>query len=261
MSERTRYIIIGMQRSGTTVTHVSLYGHPNVCAMIDEFRVAPFFTAGVASFTVGGTNPWEREHGYKQLFDAVTIYYGSPPYAPEPYSGSDQNPKPEILANGMKIAVPRAADAKALAASLVEFFPEMKIIYVHRDDWLAQYASLQRAAKSGKWHSWTKVDADPAKEPGKIEIVAEQFEAYIHQALEMQETFEGLRATHSVCDVRYETDIAQNSLETSYRVFDFVGVPRVDPTWVNSQKVSPPIEDFVSNHADMRELLDRRRGH
>jgi hypothetical protein len=121
-TDKTRYVIVGMARSGTTATHNAVFGHPNVCAMADEFRVDPFFTKGVACFTVGGNNKWERRINYNALFDAVTKY---PVGRPDPdgkrliaYNGTPSVPKQENLAHGLKVAIPSAEDAKNLVDSL-----------------------------------------------------------------------------------------------------------------------------------------------
>ena len=46
-----RYILVGPARSGTTVTHLALKGHPNVSAVRDEVRIDPLFTQGMGAFT------------------------------------------------------------------------------------------------------------------------------------------------------------------------------------------------------------------
>ena len=44
---RKRFVIVGMARSGTTVTLQALQGHPDVRTAMDEIRVDPFFTRGI----------------------------------------------------------------------------------------------------------------------------------------------------------------------------------------------------------------------
>ena len=83
--DRVRYVIVGLARSGTTATHAAIYGHPHICAMADELRVSPFFTSGVATFTVSGENQYERRIASDRIFDAITIY---PPRAPDPRAGT-----------------------------------------------------------------------------------------------------------------------------------------------------------------------------
>jgi len=48
-----RYLIVGCGRSGSTLIHLLLKGHPNIVALNDELKVSPFFTKGISTFTFG----------------------------------------------------------------------------------------------------------------------------------------------------------------------------------------------------------------
>jgi hypothetical protein len=101
--QKTRYLIVGMARSGTTVTHRALYGHPKVCALDDEIRVDPFFTRGIEAFTVGGANPWERENGSLQLFDALTSFEPGDPDPSGLWRPVSGTPSPARQRHGKKL--------------------------------------------------------------------------------------------------------------------------------------------------------------
>ena len=49
----TRFLIIGYQRSGTTVISHLLRGHPDVSSLGGELRIEPFFSHGTRVFTGG----------------------------------------------------------------------------------------------------------------------------------------------------------------------------------------------------------------
>ena len=259
---RTRYIIIGMARSGTTATHTAVYGHPNVCAMADEFRVEPFFSKGVACFTVGGHNGWERHRNSYALFDAVTVY---PRGAPDPdgkrliaYCGTPSVPKQDILANGLKVAIPSAEDAATLVESLQKYYPDLLVIHVRRSDWVAQFASLQRAAKSGVWHTR---DDNPTERPAgeKMHLDANQFANYLQMASETERHLLSLRQSHRVCEFSYEQDLAPNDPTAMHRVFEFLSLRPLDPTWMRLTKTAPPLEDFVANVDELRGMMAAHR--
>lgn len=257
----TRYIIVGMQRSGTTATNRALFGHPNICAMADEFAVDPFFTKGVACFTVGGQNRWERLRNYARLFDAVTIY---PADTPDPegkrliaYCGTPKHPKQEVRANGLKVAIPSANDARLLVESLREYFRDLRVVHVRRADWVAQYASLLRAQKSGQWHSWTTANP-PAALPERLTIPVDAFTNYVRMALEIEGQLLRLRETHQVCEFNYESDL-EHAAGAWDRLFEFLGVLPMQPDWMGSSKVAPPVEEFVTNVAELRQALARLR--
>ena len=65
-----RYVVLGLARSGTTVVHFALKGHPNIAALNDEVRVS-FFTEGISTFTQRDDNVLEKKVGSLSLFDAV----------------------------------------------------------------------------------------------------------------------------------------------------------------------------------------------
>lgn len=255
----TRYVIVGMARSGTTATHVALYGHPQVCAMADEVRVDPFFTRGVACFTVGGKNEWERARSYQPLFDALTRYR---PEAPDPegkrliaYNGTPQLPKADLLAHGLKVAIPSAEDAQRLVECLQDHFRWAKIIHVRRRDWLAQFASLSRALSTGVWHtSGDKKDPGKAHEP--MHLLPQQFEKYLEQCAEIERQLFRLRSSHETLEFRYEEELATDDARRFDRIFEFLGVPAIAPTWLKLTKTAPPLESYVANTAELRTMLD-----
>jgi LPS sulfotransferase NodH len=260
---RTRYIIIGMQRSGTTATNRAVFGHPNICGIPDEFKVAPFFTQGIAAFTVGGINRWERLRNYYKLFDSLTLYQAEKP-DPEGkrligYCGTPDHPKQEIRANGLKVAIPNVEDAKLLVDSLQEYLRDLVVIYVRRFDWVAQFASLLRAQKTGAWHSWTSETKNVSEQKVRFEIPVVEFEQFIDGAKQIGAELGRLRESHKIHDFSYEKDLVGNSPACWSDVFEFLGVPPIEPVWMRSSKVAPPLEEFVANVTELHRVLESRR--
>lgn len=257
----TRYVIVGMARSGTTAVHRAIYGHPNICAIDDEIRVQPFFSLGVATFTVGGKNEWERRRSALPLFDAITRYR---PEEPNPdgrlvgYCGTRAFPKHEIRAHGLKVAIPNAEDAGLLVESLQLDFPGVKIVHVRRNDWVAQCASLERAMKSGVWHSF----AEKREATGSVErmtIPEPRFRKYVQMANEVEAQLARLGRSHEVFDFSYEQDLEGGRSEVWLEVFRFLGVPEIAPVWMRSSKVAPPLESFLENTAELQGILTEMR--
>ena len=56
-----RFLTVGTQRSGTTVSHVALRGHPDVRAVSDEIAIDPFFTDGRSVFSAHAKNDSSQE--------------------------------------------------------------------------------------------------------------------------------------------------------------------------------------------------------
>lgn len=123
---RTRFLIVGSPRSGTSVTHACIQGHPQATGAEDEVRVEPLFTRGIAAFTFGNESWPERQRGYRALFDAIA-------------GGGDD---PAIRAHGMKVTLGTPEEAMDLANTLRDHLPSVRVVLVHREDLVAQYASL-----------------------------------------------------------------------------------------------------------------------
>lgn len=254
---RRRFLIVGMARSGTTVTHQALQGHPNVRSNMDEVKVDPFFTRGLASFTVGGQNEYERDHGYGLMIDALTLI---PCDLRTPglmgYGGLEDVPKGEVLANGIKVAVGNAKQAEQVVSALTGHasLGDLAVIRVIRRDLVAQHASLQRAVRTGRWHSFsqpTNKDVDPN---APFEIPEEQFRGYCRDALVALDKLGALRATHRMLDLSYEDEIAALGSAAFHRVYEFLGVPEVDISWIGSKKVAPSVDRYVTNAARLYEV-------
>jgi len=146
-----RFVILGMQRSGTTVTHVCLSGHPNVSMAADEVFAEPFFTRGLATFTGGKETFQDRKDGYGKLFNLITASKAN---------GS-------TLAAGFKVAIGNTREAIDVANCLREYFEGTRIILVQRTDLAAQYGSLRRAILSGQWHAW---EGERSRSDHRIEL-------------------------------------------------------------------------------------------
>lgn len=250
-----------MARSGTTVTLQALQGHPNVRACMDELKVTPFFTQGVGAFTVSGVNDYERDHSYGLLLDAMTMIpcslHGKDLMG---YGGTDAFPKGEILASGVKVAVSTIDEAELLSASLAKYesLKDVAIVRVERRDLVAQCASLWRAKRSGRWHSFYSSPATVADPKAPFEIPEGDFHFYCDEAAAVRGSFDRLAKSHRVIEVSYEDEIARMGPAAFQRTFSFLGLPQISPTWLGSEKVAPPIESFVLNSRRLYEILAKK---
>lgn len=234
MTDSRRFFIVGMQRSGTTVTQVCLSGHPDVSMPGDEVLASPFFTVGLATFTKG-KEPYEsRALGYQGLFDLIATYLAKRP----------------SLAHGFKVAVGNHAEALDVCNCIRDFFPDARVVLVSRDDLVAQCGSMALATKSGEWHAW---EGQKRTEAGKIELPVAAFDRYAKDCRRAVAQLRTLARTHEVLDFGYETHI-----DGEFRhdvLFDFIGVPRVDVTWMRMEKLAPPPRDFITNYDALRARL------
>jgi len=116
-----RYIIAGPARSGTTITHLAIMGHPNACALNDEINVYPFFYKGFATFTSGAEKEKEKDEGLSILFNALTTVYRAD----------------KTIAHGMKTTVQSIDAANVFVEALKIKLKDVKIILTARNDIVA----------------------------------------------------------------------------------------------------------------------------
>ncbi len=229
---RTRYVIVGLPRSGTTLIHKAIAGHPNASALNDELRVSPFWDLGLSTFTFGHETPEERRAGHVALFDAVTSIAASA----------------ETRAFGVKCCVSSPKEAELVVTSTMRTISGVKMIVVVRRDLVAQYASLLRARRSGAWHSWRHADRPPV---AQVHIRPLLFDRYVTNALD---TLARLQCAPAAYLVVFEELVASKA-DGFRRIFDFLDLPDVPIDWELGDKVSPLPEAYIDNYHEMSNRL------
>jgi hypothetical protein len=229
---RTRYVIVGLPRSGTTLVHKAISGHPNASALNDELRVSPFWDRGLSTFTFGHETPEERRGGQVALFDAVTSIAASA----------------ETRALGVKCCVSSPKEAELVVTSAMRTIPGVKMIVVVRRDLVAQYASLLRARRSGAWHSWRHTDRPPVAD---VHIRPLLFDRYVTNALDTMARLQCAKAAYLVV---YE-ELVVNKADGFRGIFDFLALPDVPIDWELGDKVSPVPETYIDNYPEMSSRL------
>jgi len=208
-----------------------------------EVRVSPFFTEGMAVFTTGDESYAERRTGIRDMFDRLALVA----HTANRNASAEQAPS----AIGLKVAYQTPEEAADLANSIREFFPELRIILVVREDLVAQQGSLMLAQQTGKWHAW-KGDKD-AQAKKTLSIPLESFHSYADDIRRGMSLLEDLATTHPVLRFSYEQDIcAQPDYEKLYR---FLGIEELPPEWVRMKKAAPPPQSFIENYDELRTAL------
>lgn len=226
-----RFVIVGNQRSGTSVTHDVVAGHPDVTACPTEVRASPFFTDGASVFTTIEM-PWEqRAPCHRRIFDALAGRTGTADHR----------------ARGIKVAIPTPEIAADLANCVREHFPGMRILLVRREDLVAQFASLRRAQTTGQWHSWQSTGESP-----RITLADEELRSYAKDCLRIEAQLRSLQRTHPLLEVVYERDIRTGRWD---QLFEFLDLEVRTIDWPVMQKVAPPAEDYVQDYARLSRML------
>jgi hypothetical protein len=225
----TRYLIIGRARSGTTVTHLVLLGHPNVAALNDELKPEPFFTRAISSFTFGNDLPEERALGLSRLFDAVTSIRATA----------------DTLALGAKTVCNSPELAARLVETLRERMPELKIVHFVRQDLVALYGSARQGRRSGIMHSW--YPDYQSRTVDTMRIRKWPFTTFALGCLRTNEAVCKLGDSHDYMEIVYE-DYLNDPESIHQQLFEFLGLPVVAATWLKSEKVMPPASQYIRNY-------------
>jgi hypothetical protein len=220
--------------------HPTLGGHPNIAALNDELRIWPFFTQGICTFTYGNNPKVEKSLGYFALFHALTSILATE----------------NTTTFGAKCVCNSKAAARAVVATLQQYLRDVKVILMTRNDLVAQYGSVIVGNTSGLMHSWYK-GVEDRKIP-QITINKWLFINYVIKCLDINVVLSELRKTHEILECYYEDFLANQAL-VEKRVFDFLGVPQIEVTWLKSSKLMPAPEKYIRNYSDMRNLLERLR--
>lgn len=220
MGEPTRFVIVGMQRSGTTVTHDYLQGHPEVATPTEEVHAA-FFAAGDAS----GPR-------FLDVFDHV--------------AGRQSGHR----AVGLKTALPWAAHAVRIADRLRQV-PAVRVVLVERADLVAQLGSLRRAQSVGTWHRDRQTQSD--RSGMRIRIGADEFAHYVAEVEQSLAPLRGLDGGR-LLRLGYERDIASSRFGAELSAF--LGITPRGSEVVRLAKVAPAAADYIEDHAALRRLQD-----
>lgn len=233
----TQFLVLGPQRSGTTVTYVAVRDHPQVCGLSDEVDPVALFDRGVLVFTRSEfVNPRLRPVYIPRLFEAIAL----------------AEAKPTTRAGGMKSAVANRKQAELMVQSLCGPLRHVKVILTIRSDLIAQFGSLKRAQATDQWHSWragNKIDI-------KLTLDVNEFVNYVKTCRELNELLRSIASARpDVLELSYETDILADPRGAASKLFAFLGVDDLEPTWVKSEKVAPPPEDYIVNLAELQQAL------
>ncbi len=217
-----RFVILGMQRSGTTYAAAALRGHPQVSMLGPELK-QEFFSHGMQRFVSGEGTLEAVRRAYPKMFDAMTAQ------------------RDGALAWGAKSAVATHAEAVLLCDCLEQFFCEAKVVLVTRDDAVASYGSLERAKSSGVWHSFAG-----GSTTGALRIAPRKLFSYLEVRELVTRRFRTLSRSRDFLELNYERDIADGG--APQKLFRFLGLDPVDPDWIRIKKLNPDARDYIKNY-------------
>ena len=202
-----------------------------------ELKIIPFFSQGLATFTVGSLKKKEEAVAHLALFDLMASLI----------------PKPAANTYGMKCCPATPDEARQAVETLKRRMPGVKIILTTRDDLVAQFGSLTLAKQTNVWHS-----TDAGFVRGKrtsLMLSVSDFSDYALACREVTRILGELQTSHDTIEAPYEELIAHPSV--IYRkLFDFVGLAQTEVTWQTMEKVNPPAHEYIENYVELTRCLE-----
>lgn len=208
------FLIAGLPRSGTTLLHTYLNTHPNIHS--------------------------QGEIHLKALLQPEKIF--------KPYGQ-------HIHAAGAKLMLPYQ-DVQTnidLLKQLLQQFPELKVIFIQRENLLHWYISLQIALKTSQW-SQSGNKATTSLTDKQLFIPTDKLLSQLQQAEESIKIYQTVFKKVSLLELSYE-NLSQNPQDILPEIQDFIGV-QPSPLLSLLQKQNPePLSELILNYEEVSRTL------
>lgn len=236
----TRFLVIGYQRSGTTVLSLLINGHPNVSSLDGELRIDPFFSLGTRTFTGGYASKIAAKNGHSLLFNALT----------------SENYDDQTIACGAKTVCNAPKLANKIVKTVSNHLKDVKIVLIRRENLVAQYGSAMEQKRTGVSHSWYRNwKGQNAK---KLKINKLLFKRYVLVVLATYDELRKLARTNQILEISYEK-FNQNKDSVYGDILNFLDLPYIEPSWLSSKKVLPSPENYISNYKEIEMVLQETK--
>jgi len=240
MNTMRRFLLVGMQRSGTTVTRAQLESHPQVAMFRDELHTA-FFATAIGTRSRTGETREDRTTSLLEVWDHLV------------------GPRPDVVAGGIKTALPSAAYAARLVGCLQEHGPGIDLIVVHRRDLVAQLGSLKRAQAAGVWHR--RANAAAADIDRRVRITDAELAGYVRECIDSHRLLAQLADGRRTLHLDYDDDIVAG--RDWPRLCEFLAIEPLPRPEGSFRKFSPPaidyIDDYLAHSAALPALVEAVR--
>jgi LPS sulfotransferase NodH len=248
LTEPTRFIIAGTQRTGTTLLRTSLSSHPRIACHGEVFKL------GKSPYALpGGYWDYSRQTALRRLGAALRPQHSFRDYLDQLYGRRDRS------AVGFKIMLNQCASRPFLWPLICEY--RVKAILVTRRNVLKTLVSRRTAATTGVYHVSPSLPvktavADWTAQPVRLdpESLLEDLEKISNETIEWKRRLQNCEFMELIYEEYVKDQPNWNS-----RVLDFLGAPRHELS-SDLRKVNPDeLDSLVSNFDEIAGIVRKSR--
>jgi hypothetical protein len=155
---------------------------------------------------------------------------------------------------GMKLTTASEELAGFFVEGVQAYFPNVRIVLLHRRDLVSQFGSLIKSQQTGVWRR--RADRKKTQATPHLELNRCDFAQYAIEAHQIKRKLRSLNSTHEILEVSYEEILLEGRLPTYDPLFKFVGVKPKRADWLADRKLSPPPESYIENYDQLTTVHD-----
>jgi LPS sulfotransferase NodH len=235
ISSYTKFVIVGIARTGSTMLVSQLNSHSQALSFGEIFRSPDSIGWDFGPF---------RSYQNRKL---LTLYSSDPIAFLEKHVF--RRWPSNYKAVGFKLFYYHARTS--LQRSVWDYLvdrPEIRILHIKRRNMLGQYVSLQLAHKTDFWSSTHPATQHPPCIQLDIAACQNHF-AWVHR---LEEECETLFKNHNIRNVYYE-DLARDSTEEIESVQKFLGLRYEMLSAQTVRQQTRPLSQVIANYAELRD--------
>jgi LPS sulfotransferase NodH len=236
-----RFVILGAERSGTSLVRELLATHAQVYAGGEIFN---------SEIIRRGEIPWRLSFDFSARNQELNGLRESNP--PAFFDALFQLAKTRaVRAIGFKLMY-NHADKDARVRNFIAEDRTFRIIHVKRRNLLRRFLSLRRALQTGRW--WVKT-SEPAPESPRVTLTPEACLADFALIEGSWAKYDELFKSHHVLEMYYE-DICADLRGARSRMLRFLGLSEAGLLKVDSQKTgTDSLRDAIEDYKELRAAL------
>lgn len=248
LSQRTRFMILGPGRSGTTLLKNLLASHTGIMCFA-ELLLPERIVWGYPEYEKQCNTPnmyRVRQHHPDKFLDSIlnNIY------------------KPEILAVGFKALYRQLEEDTPISKPLLSYLQnlsDLKIIHMKRRNLLKVYTSfLMAGIRLNQGKTVTAYNTKDVEHDFRLEINFNDCRNYFEAVERLANKYESLFQHHSHYSVYYE-DLAKNSAESTRALLDFLGLEYQQLQTATQKIRQQPVHEVITNYDELKTRFQNSR--